>query len=164
MRAFFLLTLCAVLCAQPKYDILLKGGHLIDPKNKISAPRDVAIKDGKVSDIRFKLMPVFSDAIAPDADMAALISKARAPFAADLGKEIGRTDSLLYRRGNFNGSFDDLICDAMLSQRDAEIALSPGFRWGGSLLPGGAQSASEAAITHTCSDTRVWLSTGTLCV
>lgn len=99
---------------------------------------DIAIKDGKVSDIRFKLMPVFSDAIAPDADMAALISKARAPFAADLAKEIGRTDSLLYRRGNFNGTFDDLICDAMLEQRDAEIALSPGFRWGGTLLPGDA--------------------------
>ncbi len=99
---------------------------------------DIAIKDGKLADIRFKLMPVFSDAIAPDADMAALIAKVRAPYAADLAKEIGRTDSLLYRRGNFNGTFDDLICDAMLEQRDAEIALSPGFRWGGTLLPGDA--------------------------
>jgi sulfur-oxidizing protein SoxB len=70
--------------------------------------------------------------------MAALIAKVRAPYAADLAKEIGRTDSLLYRRGNFNGTFDDLICEAMLEQRDAEIALSPGFRWGGTLLPGDA--------------------------
>lgn len=107
---------------------------------------DIAVKDGKVADIRFKLMPVFADAIAPDTEMAALVTKLRAPFAADLAKEIGRTESLLYRRGNFNGSFDDLICDAMLAQRDAEIALSPGFRWGGSLLPG--EPITWEAITN----------------
>jgi sulfur-oxidizing protein SoxB len=81
-------------------------------------------------------MPVFSEAIAPDAGMAALVARIRAPYAKDLAREIGRTESLLFRRGNFNGTFDDLICQAMLSERDAEIALSPGFRWGGTLLPG----------------------------
>ena len=111
--------------------LVATGSH-----GKFLSRLDIAVKDGRIADIRFKLMPVFTDAIAPDAEMAALIAKARAPYAADLAKEIGRTDSLLYRRGNFNGTFDDLICQAMLSQRDAEIALSPGFRWGGTLLPG----------------------------
>ena len=68
--------------------------------------------------------------------MAAVIAKVRAPFAAELARVVGRTKSLLYRRGNFNGTFDDLICAALLQERDAEIALSPGFRWGTSVLPG----------------------------
>ena len=127
--------------------LVASGSH-----GKFLSRLDIAVKDGKVSDIRFKLMPVFSDAIAPDAEMAALIRKVREPYAADLAREIGRTESLLYRRGNFNGSFDDLICDAMLSQRDAEIALSPGFRWGGSLLPGDAITweaiTNATAITY----------------
>lgn len=111
--------------------LVASGSH-----GKFVSRLDIGVKDGKIADIRFKLMPVFSEAIAPDPEMTALVTKLRAPFAAELAKEIGRTDSLLYRRGNFNGSFDDLICDAKLSQRDAEIALSPGFRWGGTLLPG----------------------------
>lgn len=127
--------------------LVASGSH-----GKFVSRLDIAVKDGKVGDIRFKLMPVFADAIAPDPEMAALVTKLRAPYAAELAKEIGRTESLLYRRGNFNGSFDDLICDAMLSQRDAEIALSPGFRWGGSLLPGEAitwEAISNAtAITY----------------
>jgi sulfur-oxidizing protein SoxB len=97
---------------------------------------DIEVKNKKVSDVRYQLMPVFSEAIAPDAGMAALVARIRAPYAKDLAREIGRTESLLFRRGNFNGTFDDLICQAMLSERDAEIALSPGFRWGGTLLPG----------------------------
>ncbi len=127
--------------------LVASGSH-----GKFVSRLDIAVKDGKVADIRFKLMPVFADAIAPDPEMAALVTKLRAPYAAELAKEIGRTESLLYRRGNFNGSFDDLICDAMLSQRDAEIALSPGFRWGGSLLPDEAitwEAISNAtAITY----------------
>ena len=85
---------------------------------------------------RTKLIPVFSDVITPDADMTALIDAQRAPYAAELSEVIGQTDSLLYRRGNFNGTWDDLICDALLSEREAEIALSPGVRWGPSLIPG----------------------------
>jgi sulfur-oxidizing protein SoxB len=111
--------------------LVASGSH-----GKFVSRLDIDVKDKKVAGVRFKLMPVFADAIAPDAAMKALVEKVRAPFAKDLARTIGKTDSLLYRRGNFNGTFDDLICNAMLAERDVEIALSPGFRWGGTLLPG----------------------------
>ncbi|WP_420558164.1 thiosulfohydrolase SoxB [Roseovarius sp.] len=97
---------------------------------------DLDIRDGRMMGYRHKLIPIFSDVIEPDADMTALIDEQRAPFEDKLSEVIGQTESLLYRRGNFNGSWDDLICDALLSERDAEIALSPGVRWGPSLIPG----------------------------
>ena len=97
---------------------------------------DLDVREGRMMGFRHKLIPIFADVIAPDADMAAQIDADRAPFEETLGEVIGRTDSLLYRRGNFNGSWDDLICEALISERDAEIALSPGVRWGPSLLPG----------------------------
>ncbi|MCC2111519.1 MAG: 5'-nucleotidase C-terminal domain-containing protein, partial [Hyphomicrobiales bacterium] len=97
---------------------------------------DLDVRDGEVKDFGYKLIPVFSDVITPDTDMKALVEEIRAPHAAELKRVLGRTESLLYRRGNFNGTFDDLICQALLSERDAQIALSPGFRWGTSLLPG----------------------------
>jgi S-sulfosulfanyl-L-cysteine sulfohydrolase len=96
---------------------------------------DLDVRNGEVRDYCFKLIPVFSDAIAPDAEMAEKIRSLRAPHEAMLRETVAHTQSLLYRRGNFNGTFDDLICDALLSERDAEIALSPGFRWGASVLP-----------------------------
>lgn len=111
--------------------LVATGSH-----SKFLSRLDLEVKDKKVTGVRFKLMPVFTDAIKPDPAMAKLVEKVRAPYAKDLARVIGKTDSLLYRRGNFNGTFDDLICNAMLSERDVEIALSPGFRWGGSLLPG----------------------------
>jgi sulfur-oxidizing protein SoxB len=111
--------------------LIATGSH-----GKFVSRLDIEVKDKKVAGTRFKLMPVFTDAIRPDAAMTTLVEKLRAPFAKDLARTIGKTDSLLYRRGNFNGTFDDLICDAMLAERDAEIALSPGFRWGGTLVPG----------------------------
>ncbi len=111
--------------------LIASGSH-----GKFVSRLDLDIRAKKVAGFRYKLMPVFSDAIAPDPAMRAIIETIRAPFAAELSREIGRTDSLLYRRGNFNGTFDDLIAQAMLAERDAEIALSPGFRWGGTLLPG----------------------------
>ena len=110
--------------------LVATGSH-----GKFVSRLDIEVKDKKVAGVRFKLMPVFTDAIKPDSAMTALVEKVRAPFAKDLAKVIGKTDSLLYRRGNFNGTFDDLICDAMLAERDVEIALSPGFRWGGTLTP-----------------------------
>ena len=97
---------------------------------------DLDIRDGRMMGYKTKLIPLFSDVITPDADVAALIDAQRAPYAAEMAEVIGQTDSLLYRRGNFNGSWDDLICDALISERDAEIALSPGVRWGPSLIPG----------------------------
>ncbi len=99
---------------------------------------DLDVRDGRMMGFRHKLIPIFSDVIKPDAEVAALVDAERAPFEAQLTEVIGRTgeDQVLYRRGNFNGTWDDLICDALISQRDAEIALSPGVRWGPSILPG----------------------------
>ncbi|MDB5510218.1 MAG: soxB [Hyphomicrobiales bacterium] len=127
--------------------LIASGSH-----GKFLSRLDLDIRDKRVAGYRYKLMPVFSDAIAADADMKTLVEKIRAPFAADLSRELARTDSLLYRRGNFNGTFDDLICDAMRSERDAEISLSPGFRWGGTLVPGDAITfealANATAMTY----------------
>ena len=99
---------------------------------------DLDVRDKKMMGFRHKLIPIFSDVIAPDVEMAALIDAERAPFKAQLEEQIGTTESLLYRRGNFNGTWDDLICNAIRSDRDAQIALSPGVRWGTSLMPGDA--------------------------
>ncbi len=96
---------------------------------------DVEVKNGRMVDFSYALIPVLSDAITPDPDMRKLIQDIRAPHEAMLRTPLARTRSLLYRRGNFNGPLDDLLCQAMLEERDAEIALSPGFRWGPSLLP-----------------------------
>ena len=97
---------------------------------------DLDVRDGRMMGFRHKLIPMFSDVIEPDKEVSALIDEQRAPYEEAMGEVIGETDSLLYRRGNFNGTWDDLICDALLSERDAEIAMSPGVRWGPSLLPG----------------------------
>ncbi|PIE14455.1 MAG: thiosulfohydrolase SoxB [Rhodobacterales bacterium] len=97
---------------------------------------DLDIRDGKMMGIKHKLIPIFSDVIAPDPVITRLIDEQRAPYADQLREVIGKTDTLLYRRGNFNGSWDDLICDALLSEREADIAMSPGVRWGPSILPG----------------------------
>lgn len=97
---------------------------------------DLDVQNGAVKGFRYKLIPLFADVIKPDAEMTAAIAKARAPYANELARVVGQADSLLYRRGNFNGTFDDLICAALLKERDAEIVLSPGFRWGTSVLPG----------------------------
>ncbi len=97
---------------------------------------DLDVQGGKVKAYGYRLIPVFSDVITPDADVAALIDEVRAPYADELSRVVGKTDGTLYRRGNFNGTWDDMICDALISQRDAEIALSPGFRWGPSLIGG----------------------------
>ncbi len=97
---------------------------------------DVEVSGGRMVDYSFQLIPVLSDAITPDPEMAGLIHDIRKPHAAMLNTELAMSESLLYRRGNFNGTFDDVICDAMLEERDAEICFSPGVRWGASILPG----------------------------
>ena len=112
---------------------------------------DLNVADGVMKGFRYRLIPVFSDVITPDPEVAALIDGLRAPYEDELRRELGRTDSLLYRRGNFNGTFDDLICQALLAERDAQIALSPGFRWGTSLLPGQAITVED--VHNACSMT-----------
>jgi len=97
---------------------------------------DFDVKAGKVADFRYRLVPVFADVLAADPAMDALITKLRAPFEAKLSEKLAVTDAVLYRRGNFNGAWDQLICDALMQVQGAEIAFSPGFRWGTSLLPG----------------------------
>ena len=103
---------------------------------KFIARLDLDVQAGEVKGFRHKLIPIFSDVIAPDPSITALIDEQRAPYEAQLSEVLGQTGSLLYRRGNFNGTWDDLICNALIEQREADIALSPGFRWGPSLLPG----------------------------
>ena len=97
---------------------------------------DLDVREGRLMGFRHKLIPIFSDVITPDAEVAALIDEQRAPFADKLSEVIGQADTLLYRRGNFNGTWDDLICDALITEREADIAMSPGVRWGPSILPG----------------------------
>ncbi len=97
---------------------------------------DLDVQGGEVRDVAYKLIPVFSDVIAPDPEVAALIDAEREPYLDELTEVVGATDSLLYRRGNFNGTWDDVICQALIEEREADIALSPGFRWGTSLVPG----------------------------
>jgi S-sulfosulfanyl-L-cysteine sulfohydrolase len=113
---------------------------------------DLELAKGKVSDVRYRLLPVFSELLKPDAAMQALIDKIREPHAAAYAEKIATADRLLYRRGNFSGTMDQLICDALRGELDAEIALSPGFRWGTSVLQGQALTMedvmAETAITY----------------
>ncbi|MCC6608354.1 MAG: thiosulfohydrolase SoxB [Burkholderiales bacterium] len=97
---------------------------------------DLEVKGGKVAGYRYRLLPVFANLLPADAAMAQLVAGTRTPYAARLGEELAVTEGLLYRRGNFNGTFDQLICDAMMEAQGAEIAFSPGFRWGTTILPG----------------------------
>ncbi|MCW5735711.1 MAG: thiosulfohydrolase SoxB [Enhydrobacter sp.] len=127
--------------------LVAAGSH-----GKFLARLDLDVRDRRIQNYEFRLIPVLSDAIAPDPEMAAMIREVREPHLGTLDKVLGQTDSLLYRRGNFNGTFDDLICQALLVERDVEIALSPGFRWGASLLPGQEITSddlfNQTAITY----------------
>jgi len=111
--------------------VLSSGSH-----GKYLGRIDLEVKNGKVVDYNSTLIPVFSDVISPDAEMKTAIDAVRAPHKQELDRVIGKTDGMLYRRGNFNGTWDDLLCQGMIEERDAELAFSPGFRWGTTLLPG----------------------------
>jgi sulfur-oxidizing protein SoxB len=119
---------------------------------KFLAVLDLDVKDGKTADLRYRLLPVFSALLPPDPAMDALIRGARAPFAAKLSEKLAVTEGLLYRRGNFNGTADQLILDGLMAEKNAEIAFSPGFRWGATLLPGEAITMEhlmdQTAITY----------------
>jgi len=113
---------------------------------------DFDVQGGKVRDFRYKLMPIFANLLPADAEMAAYINKARAPYETKLSETLAISEGLLYRRGNFNGSWDQLIVDGLMAVKDAEIAFSPGFRWGTTILPGQAITRDhlmdQVAITY----------------
>jgi sulfur-oxidizing protein SoxB len=113
---------------------------------------DLELAKGKVSDVRYRLLPVFSELLKPDAAMQTLIDRTREPYATPDAEKIATADRLLYRRGNFSGTMDQLICDALRGELNAEIALSPGFRWGTSVLAGQPVTMedvlAETAITY----------------
>jgi sulfur-oxidizing protein SoxB len=119
---------------------------------KFLAMLDFDVKDGKVQRFQYRLLPVFSNLLQPDADMAALVKRHRAPYEAKLGEKLAVSEGTLYRRGNFNGTFDQLILDALMEVKGADIAFSPGFRWGTSLLSGQAVTfehlMDQTAITY----------------
>jgi sulfur-oxidizing protein SoxB len=118
---------------------------------------DFDVRGGKVQGYRYKLLPVFANLLPADAEMGALVRKIRAPYEAKLGEKLARTEGLLYRRGNFNGTFDQLIVDALMDVRGADLAFSPGFRWGTSLLPN-----SDILMEHVLDQTATTYSYSTL--
>lgn len=119
---------------------------------KFLAVLDLQVGSSGVTDLRYRLLPVFSRLLEADKEMAAYIETARAPYRAKLEEKLATTEGLLYRRGNFNGAFDELILQALLQAKDAQIAFSPGFRWGTTLLPGDAVTLEhlmdQTAITY----------------
>ncbi|MFK7866009.1 MAG: thiosulfohydrolase SoxB [Alphaproteobacteria bacterium] len=127
--------------------LVASGSH-----GKFLSRLDLDVGAEGIRDFRYKLMPIFSDVIPQQKEMKNLVESIRAPHKSVIDETLGHTDDFLYRRGNFNGTFDDLICNAMLEMRDADIALSPGFRWGSSLLPGQAITGDDVynltAITY----------------
>ncbi|MFN9960579.1 MAG: thiosulfohydrolase SoxB, partial [bacterium] len=98
--------------------------------SKFLGVMDLDVRDGKVVDFKYSLLPVFANMLPADKEMQALIDRIRAPYKAKLEEPLAVTEGLLYRRGNFNGTFDQLICDALIEVKGADIAFSPGFRWG----------------------------------
>jgi sulfur-oxidizing protein SoxB len=119
---------------------------------KFLALVDLRMNGGKLADVRYRLMPVFSELLPPDPAMAAHIEQTRAPHAAKLAEKLAITEGLLFRRGSFDGSFDQIILDALMQEKGAQIAFSPGFRWGTSILPGEAitleRLMDQTAITY----------------
>ena len=111
--------------------LLSSGSH-----GKYLGRIDLKVDNGKVVDFSSNLIPIFSDVIQPDPEMTRLIDKIREPYEEECNRVVGEAETLLYRRGNFGGSWDSVICDAIIQERDTEISLSPGFRWGTTLLPG----------------------------
>ena len=120
--------------------------------SKFLSVLDFDVKNGKVRDFKYKLLPVFANMLEADPQMQSYIDQVRKPFLSELNEELAVTEDALYRRGNFNGTFDQLICDSMIEVEDAEISFSPGFRWGVSVLPGQPitfeEVATQTAMTY----------------
>ena len=126
--------------------LIASGSH-----GKFVTRLDLDVRGGQLKGYRHRLIPVFSDVIAADPEMSQLVRTLRAPYEAELKRELATSETLLYRRGNFGGTFDDLICQALLEIREADIALSPGFRWGTSVLPG--QKITVEDLHNACAMT-----------
>ncbi|TCZ52762.1 thiosulfohydrolase SoxB [Roseicella aquatilis] len=113
---------------------------------------DLDVGSGRVNGLRYTLLPVFSNLLPADAETTAEIAALRRPDEAMLSERLAEAGELLYRRGNFSGTMDQVICDALREELDAQIALSPGFRWGPSLLPGDTITMehvlAQTAITY----------------
>jgi len=124
---------------------------------KFLAVLDLDVQNGKINDYNFNLLPIFANVLKADPEMQAYIDKIRKPFLPALNQELAVAGELLYRRGNFNGTFDQLILDAMLEVQDAEIGFSPGFRWGVSVLPG-----DKITMEHVMTQTAITYATATL--
>jgi sulfur-oxidizing protein SoxB len=124
---------------------------------KYLAVLELDVKDGKLRDFRYHYLPVFSHLLKPDPEMSAYIEKVRTPYKDKLEEKLAVTEDLLYRRGNFNGTFDQVILDAMMEVMDAEIAFSPGFRWGVTVLPG-----EPVTFEHVMTQTAITYPTVTL--
>ncbi|HRP77366.1 MAG TPA: thiosulfohydrolase SoxB, partial [Rhodocyclaceae bacterium] len=123
--------------------VINSGAH-----GKFLSRLDLDVRDGRVVDFRFKLTPVLSQYIPADPEMAALLENIRAPYASKLDEQLAVSDTLLYRRGNFNGTMDEILLDSMLKHYDAQVAFSPGVRWGISILPGDPITL-EDVYSHT---------------
>ncbi len=116
---------------------------------KFLAVMDLEVSKGRLRDYRYRLVPVFANLLPADAEMQAYIDKVRAPYKDKLEQKLAVADELLYRRGNFNGTFDQVICDALREVKDAQISLSPGFRWGTTVLPG-QEITLDNVMDQTC--------------
>ncbi|MFN0317593.1 MAG: 5'-nucleotidase C-terminal domain-containing protein, partial [Burkholderiales bacterium] len=133
-----------------------RSGHTLvtnaGSNGKFLGVLDFDVRQGQVEGFRYALLPVFANLLPADAPMQQLIDKVRAPFQSKLDRKLAITEGLLYRRGNFGGTFDQLLLDALMNAKDAQIALSPGFRWGTSLLPGDSVTVedvfNQTAITY----------------
>ncbi len=110
---------------------------------------DMDVRGGKIRGYRYRLLPVFSHMLEPDPEMAAYIEKVRNPYLDNLNEELAVAEEVMYRRGNFNGTFDQIICDALRVRGDAQISLSPGFRWGTTVLAGDSVTM-ENVLDQTC--------------
>jgi len=130
-----------------------KGGKTLvtnaGSNGKFLGVMDLDVKDGKVRDFRYRLLPVFSNMLEADKEMQSYIDEVRKPYKAELDEELAVAEETLFRRGNFNGTFDQVICDALTKVNDAQISLSPGFRWGTTVLPG-QKITMDHVMDQTC--------------
>ncbi|MFV2004277.1 MAG: thiosulfohydrolase SoxB [Gammaproteobacteria bacterium] len=121
---------------------------------------DFDIADGKIKSMNYNMLPIISDVLPADKEMQAYIDQMRSTkydeniiesrvkekyfnesrlgktFAEILDEKLAIADRLLYRRGNFMGTWDQILCNALREEYSADIAMSAGVRWGTTTLKG----------------------------